>query len=82
MVSLCRLGDVAGREEEMENSVEHIDKLNSMEISTEKNNMMSSNISNITAEIKLNEQRLVTVTRIKYLLSVITDEGSKPQIFS
>ena len=33
-------------------------------------------------EIKVNGQRLETVTRIKYLGSVITDEGSKPEILS
>ena len=35
-----------------------------------------------TAEIKVNGQKLQTVTSFKYLGSVITDEGSKPEILS
>ena len=43
---------------------------------------MTSNTSGINTEIKVNGQKLVTVTSFKYLGSVITDEGSKPEIFS
>ena len=35
-----------------------------------------------STEIKMNGQRLETVTSFKYLGSVITDEGSKPEILS
>ena len=35
-----------------------------------------------STQIKMNRQRLETVTRFKYLGSVITDEGSKPEILS
>ena len=34
------------------------------------------------SEIKVNGQKLETVTSFKYLGSVITDEGSKPEILS
>ena len=37
-------------------------------------------ISGINTDIKLNGQKLETVTSFKYLGSVITDEGSKPEI--
>ena len=40
------------------------------------------NTSGINTEIKVNGQKLETVTRFKYLGSVITDEGSKPEILS
>ena len=33
-----------------------------------------------TTEIKINGQKLETVTSFKYLGSVMTDEGSKPEI--
>ena len=33
-------------------------------------------------EIKINGQKLETVTSFKYLGSVITDEGSKPEILA
>ena len=43
---------------------------------------MTSNIGGINAEIKINGQKLETVTSFRYLGSVITDEGSKPEILS
>ena len=43
---------------------------------------MTNNTSGINTEIKVNGQKLQTVTSFKYLGSVITDEGSKPQILS
>ena len=48
----------------------------SMEISAEKTKLMT-NTSGNTTEIKVNGQKLETVTRLKYLGSVITDDGSK-----
>ena len=54
-----------------------------MEISAEKTKLMTNNTSGInTTEIKVNGQKLETVTSFKYLGSVITNEGSKPEIFS
>ena len=47
-----------------------------MEISAEKTKLMTNNTSSINTEIK------VKVTSFKYLGSVITDEGSKPEILS
>ena len=44
--------------------------------------MMTNNTSGINTEIKINGQKLETVTSFKYLGSVITDEGSKPEILS
>ena len=43
---------------------------------------MTNNTSRISTEIKVNGQKLETVTSFKYLGSVITDEGSKPEIVS
>ena len=53
-----------------------------MGISAEKTKLMTNNISGINTEIKVNGQKLETVTSFKYLGSVITDEGSKPEILS
>ena len=53
-----------------------------MEISAEKTQLMTNKTSGINTEIKVNKQKLRTVTSFKYLGSVITDEGSKPEIFS
>ena len=51
-----------------------------MEISVEKTKLMTNNTSSINKELKVNGQKLETVTNFKYLGSVITDEGSKPEI--
>ena len=48
-----------------------------MEISADKTKLMTNNnTSGINKEIKVNGQKLETVTSFKYLGSVITDEGS------
>ena len=72
-------------EEEMANLVELLDKASaaySMEISAEKTKSMSNNTNGINTEIKVNGQKLETVTSFKYLSSVITDDSSKPEILS
>ena len=43
---------------------------------------MTNNTSGINTEIKVNKQKLETVTSFKYEGSVITDKGSKPEILS
>ena len=81
-------GDIdglAGEEEEPAKLVECLDKVSTacgMEISAEKTKLMTNNTSGINAEIKVNGQKLETVTSFRYLGSVITDEGSKPEILS
>ena len=65
--------------------LERLDKASTaygMEISAEKTKLMTSNTSGINTEIKVNGQKLGTVTSFKYLGSVITGEGSKPEIHS
>ena len=51
-----------------------------MEISAKKTKLMTNTTSAINTEIKVNGQRLETVTSFRYLGSVVTDEGSKPEI--
>ena len=58
-----------------------------MEISAEKTKLITNNTSGINTEIKVKGQNLETVTgdwRLSstYLGSVMTDEGSKPDILS
>ena len=76
---------LAGEEEELANLVERLDKASTaygMEISAEKTKLMTNSTSGINTEIKVNGQKLDTVTSFKFLSSVITDEGSKPEILS
>ena len=75
---------LAGEAEELANLVERLNKASTaygMEISAE-TKMMTNNTSGINTEIKVNGQKLETVTSFKYLGSVITDEGSKHEILS
>ena len=53
-----------------------------MDISAEKTKLMRNNPNGINTGIKVNGQKLETVTSFKYLGSVITDEGSKREILS
>ena len=74
---------MAGEEEELANLVQRLEKASTaygMEISDEKTKLMTNNTSGINTEIKVNGQKLETVTSFKHLGSVITDEGSKPEI--
>ena len=43
---------------------------------------MTNTTSGVNTEIKVNGHKLKTITSFKYLSSVITDEGSKPEIVS
>ena len=75
----------AGEEEELAKLFERLDKASTaygIEISAEKTKLMTNNTSGINTEIKVNGQKIKTVTSFKYLGSVITDEGSKPEILS
>ena len=53
-----------------------------MKISAEKTKLMTNNTSGINTDIKVNGQKLQTVTSFKYLDSVISNEGSKLEILS
>ena len=53
-----------------------------MEISAEKTKLITNNTSGINRENKVNGQKLETITSFKYLGSVRTNEGSKPEILS
>ena len=85
---LCFADDIdglAGEEEKLANLVERLDKASTaygMEISAEKTKLMTNNTTGIYTEIKVNGQKLKTVKSFKYLGSVITDEGPKPEILS
>ena len=88
ITNLCFADDIgclAREEKDLVKLVECLDKASTaycMEISAEKNKMMKSNTSDINTEIKVDGQKLETVTSFKYLGSYITDGGSKPGILT
>ena len=53
-----------------------------MEISAEKTKLMTNDTSGMNTKIKVNGQKLETVKSFKFLGSVITGEGSKPELLS
>ena len=53
-----------------------------MEISAEKTKLTTNNTTGINTEIKINGQKLETITSFKYLGSIVIDEGFKPEILS
>ena len=53
-----------------------------MDISTEKAKLMTNKTIGIDTNIKVNGQKVETVTSFKHLDSAIIDEGSKPEILS
>ena len=60
---------LVGEEEEPANLVERLDKASTaygMEISAEKTKLMTNNTSDMNTEIKVNGQKLETVTSFKY----------------
>ena len=76
---------LAGEEVELAKLVERLDKASTacgMEISAEKTKLMTKQNQWINTEIKVNGQKLETITSFKYLGSVITDENTKPEILS
>ena len=79
------IDSLAGEEEELAKFVEHLNRASTVsrfEISAEKTKLMTNNTSGINTEMNVNGQKLETVTSFKYLGSVISDEGSKPEILS
>ena len=78
ITNLCSADNIdglAGEKGKLANLVECLDKASTaygIEISAEKTKLMT-NISGINTEIKVNGQKLETVTSFKYLGSVITE---------
>ena len=76
---------LAGDEQELANLVERLEKTSTsygMEISAENTKLMTNNTQGISTEVKVNGQRPETVKSFWNLGSIITDEGSKPEILA
>ena len=53
-----------------------------MEISPEKTKIMSNNANGLTKTIKVKGYNLETVTNLKYLGAIVTDEGTKREVLT
>ena len=71
-------------EEKRANLVERVDKAStaySAEISADETKLMTNKASGINTDIKVNRQKLETVTNFKYMGSVVSDESFRLEIF-
>ncbi|GFR57506.1 endonuclease-reverse transcriptase [Elysia marginata] len=76
---------LARNECELTSFVEHLDKASSnfcMDVSAEKAKIMTNSKESLKRELNVNVQTLEIVTKLKYLGSIISNEGSKPGILS
>ena len=79
------IDDQAGREEELADLVERLDKTSTafgMQINAEKTKLMTNNTSGFSTDIRVNGEKLDCVNRFKYMGAIIADEGSKPEILA
>ena len=53
-----------------------------MEKSAEKTKLMGRNTEDVEDDIEINGQRLETVTAFKYLGSIVTEDGSNPEVLA
>ena len=51
-------------------------------ISAVKTKLMTNSANGIQREIKVKRQKLGTVTSFRYLVAVVSDDGSKPELLS
>ena len=76
---------LVGTEEKLFNFVNQVDKASttsSMDFSAEKTELITNNNRGISSDIRINGQNLEAVQSFKYLVSLMTDEGSKQEILS
>ena len=76
---------LAGNEDELDNFVQKLNSTSArygMEINAEKTKLMTNNPNGIQKQIAIQGQKLDTVKNFKYLGSICSDEGSKPEILS
>ena len=76
---------LAGNEQELASLVERLDNTSQaygMEISAEKTKLMTNNTNGISTDIRISGQSLSTVSNFKYLGSIISDQGSKPEVLA
>ena len=76
---------LAGKEEELASLVDRLDKTSAafgIENSAEKTKLMTNNVNGISIDIRITGEKLDEVDSFKYLGTVITDQGSKPEVLS
>ena len=76
---------LAEEEQGLEALEESLDKTYTrykMEVSAEKTKLLTNSANGIQREIKVKREKLGTITSVKYLGAVVSDDSSKPEILS
>ena len=76
---------LAGQEQELVKLVNHLEEASTaygMKIRAEKTHLMTDSTSGISTDITIDNKKLETVRRFKYLGAILSDEGSKPEVLS
>ncbi|KAK3870578.1 hypothetical protein Pcinc_024216 [Petrolisthes cinctipes] len=76
---------IAGEENELSRLVNQLDRASTkfgMEISEEKTKLMTNEHGSITTNISVHGQNLHMVQQFKYLVAIIGDQGSKPEVLA
>ena len=76
---------IARQEQELVTLVNHREEASTaydMQISAEKAQLLTNNTNGISTDITIDNKKLETVRSFKYLGAIISDEGSKPEVFS
>ena len=76
---------LGGQQQELVKLVNHLEEASTaygMQISAEKTQLMTNNTSGINTDITTDNKKLETVRSFKYLGAIVSDEGSKPEVFS
>ena len=76
---------LAGQEQELVKLVNHLEEASTaygMQISTEKTQLITNDTNGISTDITIENQKLENVRSFKYLVAMVSDEGSKPEVLS
>ena len=76
---------LAGQEQELVKLVNHLEEASTaygMQISAGTTQLMTNNTNGISTDIAIDNKKLETVRTFKYLGSMVSDEGSKPEVLS
>ena len=79
------IDSLAGQEQKLVKLVNHLEVTSTaygMQISVEKTQMMTNNTNGISTDITIDNMKLETVRSFKYLGTIVSDEGSKPDVLS
>ena len=76
---------LARQEQELVKLVNHLEEASTaygMQISAEKTQLITNNTNGISIDITKDNKKLETIRSFKYLGTIVSDEGSKPEVLS